>query len=220
MRKLAGFVGVLVMVAVLAGCTSRLNKDDGQAKQDAPSVQLRAWSQLHSEPYGIPVRVLQAYAYAAAAMDKAVPGCGIGWSTLAAIGEVSSDHGSASGASVDANGNVSPKLRGLSQANPAHATPVADTDAGRYDGNSLIDVTMGPMQMMPSKWEQFATDANNDGVADPDNFDDAALTVARFLCAAGGDLRKSDGWAAAVAQYNSTPGLVEKVHAYAGRYGR
>ncbi|MFW0791413.1 lytic murein transglycosylase [Gordonia sp. CPCC 205333] len=220
MRKAMGVMGVLLAVVLVAGCSSRLSKDEDSAKQDVPSVQLRAWSQLHSEPYGIPVRALQSYAYAAAAMDKAVPGCGIGWSTLAAIGAVASEHGSADGSSIGNDGIVSPQLRGLTQANPERAKPIPDTDAGRYDGNDTIDVTMGPMQIMPSKWEQFATDADNDGKADPDNFDDATLTVARYLCAAGGDLRKSDGWAASVAQFNSTPGFLEKVHAFAGRYGR
>ncbi|MFT4042570.1 MAG: lytic murein transglycosylase [Gordonia sp. (in: high G+C Gram-positive bacteria)] len=133
---------------------------------------------------------------------------------------MSSYHGSADQASIDADGRVSPQLRGLAQANPPRATPIPDTDAGTYDGNNSVDLTMGPLQILPSRWEQFATDADDDGKADPDNYDDATLTAARILCAAGGDLKSAEGWARAVTEFNVTPGFVNKVHAQAALYGR
>lgn len=214
-------VSLLIVGVVATGCSSRLGQGDDQTQErQIPSLQLKSWSELHSGPYDIPERALRSYAYAAAAMDKANPGCGIGWSTLAAIGAVSSANGSADGASINADGRVTPELRGVSSANPRGARPIPDTDAGRYDGNERTDQTMGPMQILPSKWEQFATDADNDGKADPDNFDDATLTAARFLCAAGGDLRSPDGWARAVSQYNATPGFIDRVHSQASIYGR
>ncbi len=219
--RLILIVGVVLAAVVLSACSPRLDKEDeGETQRDVPSIQLQAWAELHSDPYGIPKRALQSYAYAAAAMAKANPQCSLGWSTLAAIGNVSSDHGEAGNSSIGSDGRVTPELRGLRQANPERAKPRADTDAGTYDGSTRIDVTMGPMQILPSRWEQFATDADNDGKADPDNFDDATLTTARFLCAAGGDLRQSDGWARAVTQFNGTPGFVQKVHAQAAVYGR
>ncbi|MFT4200093.1 lytic murein transglycosylase [Gordonia sp. (in: high G+C Gram-positive bacteria)] len=218
-RYLAVLAGVLASAMVVAGCSSRIEKGENKA-HDIPSTQLKQWSELHAGPYEIPERALRSYAYAAAAMGKAQPGCGLGWSTLAAIGDISSDHGSASSGIITGEGIVVPALRNLTQANPAHAKPAADTDAGKYDGNETIDVTMGPMQILPSRWEQFATDADNDGRADPDNYDDATLTAARFLCAAGGNLRNGEGWANAVSQFNRTPGFVEKVHAKAMTYGR
>lgn len=216
-----GAVLAVVVIGSLTSCSARFGADDDESpKQKAPSIQLQAWSQLHSESYEIPERALRSYAYAAAVMEKTTPGCGIGWPTLAAIGGVSSNHGSAAQASVDEHGQVSPILRDLDAANPKGKPAIADTDAGQYDGNSEIDQTMGPMQVGPSRWEQYATDANNDGKADPDNFDDAALTVARFLCATGGDLKNTDGWVSAVSQFNATPGFLEKVHAKASMYGR
>lgn len=223
MRLSAAICSVVAAAVVLSGCSARLDKgDDSDSSKDrnVPSMQLSGWSELHSDPYDIPERALQSYAYAAAAMDRSAPNCGIGWSTLAAIGEVSASNGSADGASVDENGSLSKRLRGLAQANPRNTKPISDTDGGQYDGNATIDLTMGPMQILPSRWEQFATDGDNDGVADPDNFDDATLTAARFLCAAGGDLRQPQGWTAAVTQFNSTPGFVDKVHAKAVLYGR
>lgn len=220
-RRGMQIVGAVAMALLISSCADRLEKDDEKKqKPDAPSVQLQAWSELHSEPYGIPERALRSYAYAAAAMQKAQPSCNLGWSTLAAIGYVSSDHGEAGGASVGDDGVVSPELRNLRQAREVGAEPVADTDAGYYDGNATVDQAMGPMQILPSRWEQFATDADNDGKASPDNFDDATLTTARFLCAAGGDLTRSENWASAVTQFNATPGFMEKVHAQAKRFGR
>lgn len=136
------------------------------------------------------------------------------------IGSVSSDNSSADQATIGTDGRVAPELRGLTQANPPGSKPIPDTDAGRYDGNDTADLTMGPMQILPSRWEQFATDADDDGKADPDNFDDATLTAARILCAAGGDLRSPDGWARAVSQFNGTPGFLQKVHSQAAIYGR
>lgn len=213
-------VALVVLAGLIASCSPRLDKDEESADREVPSAQLQQWAQLHSDPYDIPIRALRSYAYAAAAMEKASQGCGIGWSTLAAIGNVSSDHGSAGGASIDESGRVTPAERDLQQANPRGQKPRADTDAGVYDGSTDTDDTMGPMQILPSRWEQFATDADNDGKADPDNYDDATLTTARFLCAAGGDLRQSEGWTRAVAQFNTTPGFVEKVHARAAVFGR
>ncbi|MFW0791393.1 hypothetical protein [Gordonia sp. CPCC 205333] len=219
-RSVAVTISLLAGCLVLSACSSRLDKDEETAVRDVPSVQLKSWSELHADPYDIPERALRAYAYAAAAMDKAVPACKIGWSTLAGIGKVSSDNGSANNSSLAPDGTVSPAQRDLDQANPPKSAPPADTDAGRYDGNQLLDVTMGPMQILPSRWEQFATDADNNGKAEPDNIDDASLTAARFLCAAGGDLSKSDGWTAALNQFNATPGFAAKVHAIAALYGR
>ncbi|MFT4125625.1 MAG: lytic murein transglycosylase [Gordonia sp. (in: high G+C Gram-positive bacteria)] len=212
-------VGLTILALAISGCSSRLDKEEKQTRE-VPSDQLKDWAKLHAEPYDVPERALRSYAYAAAAMGKAQPNCGMGWSTLAAIGEVSSDHGEASSGVVTGEGLVVPALRNLAQANPSHAKPLADTDAGRFDGNEKYDVTMGPMQILPSRWEQFATDADNDNKSDPDNYDDATLTTARFLCAAGGDMRRPEGWATAVSQFNRMPDFLEKVHAAAMKYGR
>lgn len=220
-RRWLTAIGALALTLSVASCADRLEKNDEDAADSAPSVQLQAWAELHSEPYGIPERALRSYAYAAAAMGKAQPDCGLGWSTLAAIGYVSSDHGEANGASVGDDGVVSPELRNLLQARAKGAKPVPDTDAGYFDGATAVDYMMGPMQILPSRWEQFATDADNDGKASPDNFDDATLTTARMLCAsAGGSMTKAENWTTAVGQFNPMPGFVEKVHAEAKRFGR
>lgn len=60
------------------------------------------------------------------------------------------------------------------------------------------------MQFIPSTWESWGADGDGDGVVDPQQIDDAAYSAARYLCAAGGDLRDPQAWIAAVASYNDT----------------
>lgn len=212
---------VIVTVGLaLTSCSDRLSKDETKSAPSAPSDQLKQWSELHSGPYGIPERALRSYAYAAAAMQKAQPDCKLGWSTLAGIGAVSSDHGRADRGSIGKDGTVSPELRDLPDARAVGAPRIADTDAGVYDGNANVDYRMGPMQILPSDWEQFATDADNNGTPSPDSFDDATLTTARFLCSAGGDLTQPENWVRAVSQFNPTDGFDERVHAKTKSFGR
>lgn len=121
---------------------------------------------------------------------------------------------------VNDDGQVIPLLRGLRLADPQWDRTIGDTDGGRLDGTDAEDLAMGPMQILPSRWEQYATDADDDGEADPDNFDDATLTAARMLCAIGGNLEDPAGWAKAVAQFSTAEDFVEQVHAKAEGYSR
>ena len=220
--RTAAIIAVTAASLLLTACSARLEKsDDDQnaATPNRPATQLAAWAHIHSSPYQIGETALQAYAYAAAAMDRSVQGCGIGWPTLAAIGGVESEHGTATGGKVNADATVTPKLRSLKNSDPARPR-IADTDGGRYDGTSSEDRPMGPLQFLPSKWEQWSTDADNDGTASPDDYDDAALSLARFLCATGGDLRSPQGWSTAVAAFDPAPDFSQKVHDRAQLYSR
>ena len=220
--SMSALVAVSMTLAFAAGCDSRLERhEDEPGPSPLPSEQLSQWAGKHAEPYGIPERALQAYAYAAAVMDRSAPGCGIGWPTLAAIGSVMSNHGGAAGSEISPSGDVTPIQRGLNLADPAIGKErVADTDKGVWDGSSARDVPMGPMQFFPSRWEQWVTDGTNDGKATPDNIDDAALSAARFLCAVGGDLRQSEGWTKAVGQFYPSSLFVMKAHDVSVTYSR
>ncbi|MGB3770761.1 MAG: lytic transglycosylase domain-containing protein [Rhodococcus sp. (in: high G+C Gram-positive bacteria)] len=217
-------VAACLTIAVSTACTSRLEKDDSASAasdfNSRPASQLDAWSTIHTKSYGINATSLAAYAYAASVMDQSAPGCRIGWATLAAIGSVESKHGTVAGARVDSVGNVAPDLRALKLSDPAPAGAIPDTDGGRYDGSPTEDLPMGPMQFLPSRWEQWSTDANNDGVSDADNIDDASLSAARFLCATGGDLSTPEGWTKAVSAYDRAPNFAAAVHDQAALYGR
>ena len=75
---------------------------------------------------------------------------------------------------------------------------------------------IGWMQFMPSTWQAYGVDANDDGRKDPYNPVDAICAAARYLRAAGGqeDLRT------AIFAYNHADWYVDEVLLYANQYGK
>lgn len=187
---------------------------------DSPAVSKlvdAAWVDRLSASSGVPERALAAYAGAAIAASQSYPSCGLGWNTLAAIAQAETAHGSEGGASIAADGTVSPAIIGPAlDGNGVQA--IADTDSGRYDGDTTWDRALGPMQFLPGTWRFVAVDGSGDGVADVHNIDDAALGAAFYLCQAGGDLRESPAWIAAVTAYNPDPAYVNRVAEAAAAY--
>ena len=171
-----------------------------------------------SGPYDIPEAALRAYAYAAWAVAKQ-KNCNLGWPTLAALGESLSNHGRANDSQLGDDGTTTVPLRGLNLFDPAHPQEVADTDAGLFDGDPTKDIPIGPLQIMPSRWEQFNAAVEPDAKPNPDNINDASLTLAGFLCSVG-DPSTPDGWANGVQQINANPEFVKHVHAIAKKYSR
>lgn len=166
---------------------------------------------------GIPATALNAYRVAAARMANTDPGCGIDWALLAGIGREESDHGQFGGAVLHTDGTSTPRIIGIPL--DGHGTAaIRDTDGGRLDGDPVWDRAVGPMQFIPSTWALYGVDANGDGKADPFNINDAALTAARYLCAAGGNLRTHAGQVAAVLSYNHSDQYLAQVLALANAY--
>lgn len=164
--------------------------------------QLHAWAAEQSDALRVGRTALEAYGYAAAVMDSSRPGCGIGWTTLAGIASVESKHGTHEGSQVAPTGQVDPVIRGVALDGGPGVAEIPDTDGGALDGDPVHDRAMGPMQFIPETWKRWGVDANGDGVVDPDNIDDAALTAARYLCERGGDLTTPEGWRNALMAYN------------------
>ncbi|MGW0182023.1 lytic transglycosylase domain-containing protein [Nocardia sp. NPDC003345] len=188
---------------------------------DAPgrtAVQLNGWSADHAGALRMPVTALEAYGYAAAVMGRARPDCGIGWTTLAGIGSVESDHGRHRGAEVRDDGLVQPSIIGIPLDGSPGVAEIRDSDGGRLDGDRVFDRAVGPMQFIPETWRKWGVDANGDGVADPHSIDDAALTAARYLCVSGGDLRTAEGWSRALFTYNRSQSYMELVRDRAAAY--
>src|SRR4051812_45026590 len=81
-----------------------------------------------------------------------------------------------------------------------------ETDYGRNLNVSTAGA-VGWMQFIPSSWELYGVDANNDGKKDPYNPGDAIFAAARYLKAAGADqdIRK------AIFAYNHADWYVESV---------
>jgi membrane-bound lytic murein transglycosylase B len=177
------------------------------------------WVARTAAATGIPSRALVAYAAAGSAAHRQHPRCRLGWNTVAAIGLVESDHGSHAGAVLAADGRIRPAILGP-VLDGSQSASIADSDAGALDGDAHWDRAVGPLQFLPSTWRRWGADGSGDGVADPNQIDDAALTAANYLCAAGGDLTSTAGWSKAIWSYNHSADYLARVREAANRYAR
>ncbi|GAA1118299.1 lytic transglycosylase domain-containing protein [Nocardiopsis composta] len=177
------------------------------------------WLAQTAEAAGLPERALLSYAAAQLALTEELPECNISWPTLAGIGAVESRHGTLDGGEVGPDGRTTGDIIGIPLDGTDDTAAIADTDGGEYDGDTRWDRAVGPMQFIPSTWEQWGADGNGDGVADPHSLDDAALAAARYLCADGRDLTDPADWRDAVLSYNRSDAYVadvmENAHTYA-----
>ena len=166
----------------------------------------------------LPRTVFLAYLSAESRLRVRRPYCRLDWPVLAAIGQVESTQ--AYNGRVQADGTSYPSIYGplLDGRNGFAAVP--DTDHGRLDGNRTWDRAVGPMQFMPTTWEEWGTDGNGDGVADPQNVFDAALTAGRYLCANGTDLADPAQFRRAVLSYNDDATYVAAVRSWAAYFRR
>ena len=210
-----------------AGAAGSTSDDGGSAGSSAAASSSpldrvdHAWAARAAAATGISDRAFLAYASADLTIEANQPACGLGWNTLAAIGTVESANGTYGGATVLANGYTSKPIIGV----PLHGgkfgggtvAAIPDTDHGKLDGDARWDRAVGPLQFLPSTWAKWGADGNGDGVARPDQIDDAALAAARYLCASG-TMTNAAGWRAAVFSYNQSNAYVNEVAGIANRY--
>lgn len=163
------------------------------------------------DPTGIGSVPAQAYDQAALAARDFTPACEVPSWLLAGVGEIESGHGTYGGATVTSNGDVRPPIIGI----PLPALG-PDTDGGQWDGSVEVDHAVGPMQFIPATWRTFGLDGNDDGVADPHNVYDAALTAAAYLCHEASPMATNAQWRQGLLAYNHSGAYVEEVLA-AGR---
>ncbi len=186
---------------------------------DAPTAPTRVadeWVSDTAAKAGIPAPALRAYANAQLAEPS---GCHVGWTTLAGIGWVESQHGTIGGRTLGDDGHSSspilgPALNGRGKFAAIPATP----ETSAWHGDPRWDHAVGPLQFIPSTWETWGADGDGDGAADPNDLDDAAYTAVRYLCADGDDLTTGSGWAQAVFSYNHAQSYVDSVYAAATAY--
>jgi len=186
----------------------------GGAGPAAPTTQVSpAWVEQTATASGIPAVAVRAYA----AAQLATP-CALGWTTLAGIGWVESQHGTLGGRQLLADGHSSTPILGpaLDGVGPVAAIPATDDSAALHSDREW-DHAAGPMQFITSTWMTWRSDGDGDGVTDPYDLDDAALATARYLCASG-DLDTGEAWTAAVLSYNHSREYVDAVHAAATAY--
>ena len=164
---------------------------------------------------------LQAYAYSARVAQVENPDCHLGWTTLAGIGMVESRHGTYRGAQIAPNGDVSPPIRGVRlDGTNGNLTILESADPGSDSGAGDPEYAraMGPMQFIPETWRLYGVDANNDRSVSPDNFDDAALSAAGYLCFRGKDMSTPRGWMNALRAYNHSDLYARTVRDWAAAY--
>ena len=163
---------------------------------------------------------LDAYWRAAVALQVSNPNCAIPWWAIAGVGRTESKHGTYRGASLGRDGLVSPPIFGPELNGSNSFAIVRDSDGGALDGTATTDRAVGPMQFLPSSWKAVARDATGDGVADPQNLYDAALTAGVYLCRKGPGLNQEGPLRAAYFSYNRSQRYVDIVMSQAFDYQR
>ncbi len=230
----------LLLVATLAGCAGTevhdltpRNRASGGPEKVAPKDPVRprgvsrsgtrtaavdpAWVRRNARATGIPEPAVRAYGQAALGAPAA---CRLGWTTLAGIGWIESQHGQIGDRTLLGSGRSSrrilgPALDGSGNFAAIRATP----ESTAWHGNPDWDHAVGPMQFIHDTWRRWARDGDRDGTADPHDLDDAAATSAAYLCADGQDLATPEGWVAAVFSYNHDDFYVHSVWGAATGYG-
>ncbi|HWU22939.1 MAG TPA: lytic transglycosylase domain-containing protein [Nocardioides sp.] len=166
----------------------------GAAPREVRTSISPAWVARTAQRSGIPATAVLAYARA----QRGAP-CTIGWTTLAGIGWVESQHGTLGGRTLLSSGYSSSPIEGP-----------------QLSGG--LDRAYGPLQFIPDTWARYAADGDGDGRSDPNDLFDAAVATAAYLCADGYDLATSSGWADAVFSYNHSQDYVNQVYAAAVAY--
>ncbi|GAB2610604.1 murein transglycosylase [Paractinoplanes abujensis] len=185
-----------------------------------PADALAGWAGQIGTRVGIPVVAVQAYGYAELVTARTTPSCRLSWTTLAAIGKVESSHGSANGSVLSTDGTSLPPIMGLPLDGKGGRQLIPDTDRGALDQDTTYDRAVGPMQFIPATWNSYKVDADNNGVADPNDIDDAAMTAAKYLCQNGRDMSRGDSWRDAILSYNAVGPYAQKVFDAADDYGK
>ena len=177
------------------------------------------WASRMAGKAGIPLPAMRAYSVAALRLSSESPGCHVGWSTLAGLGYVESLHGTIGGRSLLDDGHSSSPILGpaLDGRGDFAAIPASPTSA-QWHGDADWDHAVGPLQFIPSTWATWQSDGDGDGVADPNDLDDAAYAAGRYLCASGASLDTGPGWVAAVFSYNHSYDYVRSVYDAASAY--
>ncbi|HZX02054.1 lytic transglycosylase domain-containing protein [Kribbella sp.] len=167
---------------------------------------------------GIPNAALKAYSRAQQVLAQVDPGCHLPWTLVAAIGRVESNHGRFGGNSLNSHGVAVPGIFGPRLDGTNGTAKIADTDAGAFDGDGAFDRAVGPMQFIPSTWRAVGVDGDGDGVRNPQDINDAAMSTAVYLCSGNTDLSKASDLNAALLRYNHSQQYADLVISIAKAY--
>lgn len=177
-----------------------------------------AWVAGTAAENDIPAPAVSAYGRAVLVLDAEDPSCHLGWTTLAGIGAVESNHGQIGGRTLAPDGRSSTPVVGPALDGVGFAAVPATAASVRWHGDPHWDHAIGALQFLPSTWHRWAADGDGDGLRDPNDINDAALAAARYLCAGDRDLVSSRGWYSAVLSYNHAGSYVDQVRRAAMQY--
>jgi hypothetical protein len=166
---------------------------------------------------GIPTAALKAYSRAQQVLAQVDPGCHLPWTLVAAIGRVESNHGRFGGNALNSQGVAVPGIYGP-RLDGVNTAKITDTDAGAFDDDGAFDRAVGPMQFIPGTWRAMGVDGDGDGVRNPQDIDDAAMSTAVYLCSGKTDLSNASDLNAAVLRYNHSQQYVDLVVSIAKAY--
>ena len=97
---------------------------------------------------------------------------------------------------------------------------IRDTDGGLFDRDTVYDRAIGPMQFIPTTWQQVGADADNDG-ARTRTTSTTRRSPPATTCAQGGRNMTIPGdWWGAILSYNDVRRYAQDVFDTADEYGQ
>ena len=164
------------------------------------------------------VVALDAYLAAEDLLAQTWDTCALRWWMIAGVARIESRHGRYGGRNLQADGRVDRPIIGIALDGGPGVRAMTDTDDGVYDGDTVWDRAVGPLQFIPETWSRRGRDGDGDGRADPQNLYDAAYSAGRYLCALGGNLSSRSALRSAYFGYNTSTEYVDDVIGHADRY--
>ena len=136
---------------------------------------------------------------------------------LHAVAIAASSNGLSGGSTYDRAATSQPAIFGATgDGQMAGLALLLDTDDGVIDADENFDRPVGPFQFLPTSWQRYGYDANQDGIADPQNLWDASASAANFLCEMGAGT--GDDQSQAILNYAGSQTLADRiVDLYAAR---
>lgn len=209
----AGFMGVLLVVAPFLTFISMT--------PPPPDQEAAAGRATVPPANGGPVAGIPAVSYAALVLasqgSEQAAGCFVSVPVLGGVMGIESGYGTFGGSAPDpVTGVVTPPIFGPALAPGSGFEVIPNDDYGRSLG--VVGPwarAVGPTQFLPSTWRSLGRDGNGDGVADPQNIYDAALSTAAYLCAHGYLEGNAVATRGAIFRYNPSNAYVQAVLARA-----
>ncbi len=201
----------------------KASEDRGMARKDVVSLGGTSLNDFPTvvtwEASGISRIALASYISGAALANRVVPGCGIHWYEVAAVGFIESRQGRYLGSTISSTGEVLPPIFGVPLDGRGDTAKIPMTQTAIADGGGPFARAVGPLQVLPSTWANVSAIIQaKTGAApsDPNNFPQAAQVAATDLCIGGSFLGGPS--LSAYLHYNDSVHYAQRAVALANAY--